>query len=198
LTTGAQTWNSGGNYVFMLNNAISSLGWDLLNVTGPLNVQSASGSPFTIQLVSLTGNNTPGPVPGFASGVPCTWTVATATGGIQNFTPGSVVVNTAAFSNAFTGTFNVTTNAAGNSLIVNYTLPPPPPPVFNTWGQAGGQITFSFNGTNGQAFTLLASPDLSVPLSNWMVLTNGTFGTLPVSFTDNATNPQEFYQLESP
>jgi hypothetical protein len=193
MSTGGQTWNSGGSDVFALNNATNSSGWDFLNVGGAINIQSASGSPFTIKLVSLTSANAPGPAPGFAGSQPATWTVATASGGIQNLSPGSVVVDTTAFSNTFAGAFSVTTDATGNSLLVNYT----PPPVFNAWAQAGGQITLTFSGVSGQAYELLASPDLSVPLSNWMVLTNGTFGSTPVSFTDDATNAQEFYQLES-
>ncbi len=200
LSTGGQTWDSGGSYLFSLNSATSSSGWNLLNVGGAIYIQSSSGSPFTIKLVSLTSGNTPGPVPGFASNSNSTWTVATSSGGIQNLSPGSVVVDTTAFSNTFTGAFSVTTDVTGNSLLVQYTPPLvlPPAPVFNTWGMAGGQIAFTFSGTNGQTFQLLASPDLALPLSNWTVLTNGTFGATPVNFTDAATNAQEYYQLESP
>lgn len=203
-TSGSQFWPSGGSYMFDMDNATNGSGWDLLNVDGEIEIESTSGSPFTIQLVSLTGSNTPGSTPGFDSGSPGTWTVATAGAGIQNYSPGSVVVNTAAFSNAFTGTFNVTTSGNGDALLVEYTpsapplIAPQPPLGFNTFGQAGGQITLTFSGTNGQAYEVLASTNLSLPLTNWTVLASGVFGATPVTFTDSVTNAQRFYQLASP
>jgi hypothetical protein len=200
-TTGSQYWYGGANYSFTLENATNSSDWSLLNVDGEINIQSTSANPFTINLV------TPGPVPGFASGNAVNWTVATAGAGIQSFTPGSIVVNTAAFSNSFTGTFRVAPNASGNALLVQYTpsgsvsLQPVQSgqvPAFATLGQAGGQITFSFTGPNGQGYRLLGSADLSLPLSNWTVLASGVFGDALVNFTDSAASTQRFYQLVSP
>jgi hypothetical protein len=183
--------------MFALDNATNSSGWDLLNVSGAINVASSAGAPFTIHLVSLTAGNAPGLLPGFAAGVPVAWTVATASGGIENFTAGSVVLDTSAFSNSFTGAFSVTTNAAGTSLLVSYQ--PPQPLSFSVWGMSSsGQISFSFVGTNGQPFELLSSPDPTVPLTNWTVVTNGIIGMEPVNFTDDATNAQMFYDLISP
>jgi hypothetical protein len=38
-----------------------------------------------------------------------------------------------------------------------------------------------------------------VPLTNWLVFTNGTFGAGPASFTDTSfTNPARYYRVVSP
>lgn len=71
LTTGSQTWNPGGSFVLNLD-AVGSNGF--LAVNGVVSIQSTASVPFTIRLVSLGG-----PV---AAGQ---WTIATATGGVQNF-----------------------------------------------------------------------------------------------------------------
>ena len=64
---------------------------------------------------------------------------------------------------------------------------------------AGGTFAFSFSGANGQGYRVLASTNLQWPLTNWLVLTNGVFGTGTVNFIDGAaTNGQEFYRVSSP
>jgi hypothetical protein len=46
---------------------------------------------------------------------------------------------------------------------------------------------------------VLATVDLTVPVANWSVLTNGVFGTDPVIFIDGTTNYQRrFYRISSP
>jgi hypothetical protein len=71
-------------------------------------------------------------------------------------------------------------------------------PTLSSWTLAGSQPTLTFSGPSGQAYRLLASPDISAPLSNWMVVTNGTFGATPLNFTDSVSNAQRFYRLVSP
>jgi hypothetical protein len=196
LTTGGETWNGGGKYVFQLNNATNNSGGSFLNITGALNLQAAAGNPFTINLISLTTSNTPGAVAGFANTNSQAWTIATATGGILNFNPAGFVVNTTAFSNAFTGTFNVTTS--GNSLLVNY-APLIPPELSNRTTFANGLFSFGFSGSSGQSYRVLASTNLMLPLTSWLVLTTGVFGAGVVGLTDNAaTNTQRFYRVGSP
>jgi hypothetical protein len=40
---------------------------------------------------------------------------------------------------------------------------------------------------------------LFLPLTNWLMLTNGSFGAGTMSFTDGAaTNGQKFYRVASP
>ena len=198
LNTAGETWNSGGSYLFGVSNATNSSGRDLLNISGTLMVASTAGNPFTINLVSLTSSNTPGVVAGFANYGTNVWTLATASGGISGFAPTKCVVDTTSFSNAFTGTFSLGTNAT--SLLLTYTPPPLVPSVVSGFIWAGGHnFLLSFTGANGQNYRVLGSTNLLLPLTNWSVLTNGTFGLGSVNYTDNvATNFQRFYRIASP
>ena len=58
----------------------------------------------------------------------------------------------------------------------------------------------TFTGPDGQPYTLLSSPDLSVPQINWTTLTNSTFGPSATNYTDaTATNDTlRFYRVRSP
>jgi hypothetical protein len=198
LSTGSNSWNSGGSYVCEVNgtNATAS---NKLVITGSLNVQATSGSPFTIKLVSLTGGNTPGPVPNFSKFADYSWMIATSSGGVQNFATNEFVLDTSSFSNDFSGgTFGLTSD--GSSLLVHYTPPVLVPP---TWGSngpwSGNSFTLVFSGTNGQTYEVLASTNLSLPMASWMPLTTGTFGFGPAIYTDTAaTNSARFYRILSP
>jgi len=60
---------------------------------------------------------------------------------------------------------------------------------------------FSFTNLPGAPFTVLAAPDVSLPLSNWTVV--GSITDNPAGFFQfidlDATNfPQRFYQMRSP
>jgi Right handed beta helix region len=62
-----------------------------------------------------------------------------------------------------------------------------------------GTFNLNFSGPSGQAWQVLASTNLLLPLANWSVLTSGVFGPFTTNFTDlAATNEQEFYQVVSP
>jgi len=198
LNTAAETWNSGGVCVFSLNNATNMGSSDLVNLAGTLGLASSASNSYTIQVVSLTSSNTPGPLDGFVDSGTYAWPIATASGGIAGFNPPAFVVNTAAFSNAFTGTFSVTTN--GNSLMLAYNPVVTLPPVISgNTSLATNGFNLSFSGASGQPFRLLSSTNLLLPLTSWVVLTNGTFGAGPVSFTDvGATNPACYYRIASP
>jgi endonuclease/exonuclease/phosphatase family metal-dependent hydrolase len=65
-------------------------------------------------------------------------------------------------------------------------------------GENGFQLTFS--GPMGQTYNVLASDDLTLPPSQWVVIGSGIFGNTNVVFTDNSstTNPQQFYIIEIP
>ncbi len=71
-------------------------------------------------------------------------------------------------------------------------------PVINSTTFSNGLFGLSFSGTNGETYQVLATTNLLLPLTNWWVLTNGTFGTNAASFTNPTTNPQEFYRITSP
>ena len=124
-------------------------------------------------------------------------------------------------TNAYTATFatmdvgtNIAVTVGGLSLTgsaaANYTLNPPtglladilPPliPVFTgiSMGSEGWQL--SFNGPAGQSYQVLATDDLTLPVSQWTIVASGAFGSGTATFTDgSATNlAQRFYQIVSP
>ena len=197
LSTGSNIWNTGGNYVCEINgtNATAS---DEMVINGSLDVQATSSSPFTIKLVSLTGGNTPGLVPDFSKFTDYFWTIATISGGVQNFATNKFVVDASSFSNDFSGgTFSLISD--GSSLLVRYAWVPVPP----TWGScgpwSGDSFPLVFSGPNGQTYELLTSTDVSLPVASWTPLTNGTFGAGPTTYTDTAaTNRARFYRIVSP
>jgi autotransporter-associated beta strand protein len=206
LKTGSETWNGGGLYQFCLNNATNSSGWDLLSATGVFNIQSTATNPFTIEIVSLTTSNTPGPIAGFTGNGTNIWTLATASGGIQNFAPSKFTVNTASFSNTYSGTFTIGTN--GSSLILTYagssgtsiiTVPEPPVIIAQTMAINGGGFGFNFSGPRGQSYRVLSTTNLDLPIASWLVVTNGVFGSDPAFYSDAITdNQQKYYRIGSP
>jgi autotransporter-associated beta strand protein len=77
--------------------------------------------------------------------------------------------------------------------------PPVAPTLTNVVSFGAGGFSLSFSGSSGQSYRVLASLNLSLPLTNWLILTNGFFGTGIVNFMDNATtNQQKFYRVRSP
>lgn len=198
LNTGGQIWNGGGAYQFHLSNATNSSGWDVLNISGALDLQSAANNPFTIKLVSLTGGGTPGLLAGFTNTGTYVWTLASVSGGIQNFDPAKFAADTTAFSNAFTGTFAVSTNA-GAWLLTYANGIPVPPTVGSPVLGPGSSFSFSFSGPEGQSFHVYSTTNLTSPLSGWNVVTNGVFGPGQIISSETAsTNAQKFFRVGSP
>jgi hypothetical protein len=130
-------------------------------------------------------------------------------------------------ANATTGTLSFTTTATSSSGVGNYAINgsglaanngnytfvqaagnatalsilPLVTPVFASpaisEGAGGWQLNFSAQ--SGQTYKVLVTDNLTLPLNQWTVLTNGTFGTGTVTITDNSTNlPVRFYQIVSP
>jgi hypothetical protein len=65
--------------------------------------------------------------------------------------------------------------------------------------KVSGGVQFSFSAQVGQHYRVLATTDLRQPLNQWIMVTNGTFGSSPAVFADNATNsPGRFYRIVSP
>jgi hypothetical protein len=98
-------------------------------------------------------------------------------------------------------------NLAG-SAVGNYTLAPvtglnadilPLVTVIGITVQSGtAQVTFI--GQSGQDYRVLASSDMTLPVDQWSVLTNGTLGSDPVTFTETLP-PQtqsRFYRIATP
>jgi autotransporter-associated beta strand protein len=90
-----------------------------------------------------------------------------------------------------------------NNLTVtaNFTALAPVPPVLNGgFGFNSGGFRLTFSGPSGQTYRVLASTNLLQPMTNWIVLTNGTFSASPVDFTNTApAGPSaDFYRIASP
>ncbi|MCX7914806.1 MAG: autotransporter-associated beta strand repeat-containing protein, partial [Verrucomicrobiae bacterium] len=118
INAGNTTWDSGGSYVWEINDvdagAGTDPGWDLLNITGTLNVVSN----FTIYVTSLTLGNVSGNVHDFNPAASYTWKVAQTTGGVLNIAPGDILLNLSNFTNPYTGSWSVSWDA--NNVYINY------------------------------------------------------------------------------
>ena len=135
-TAAAAAWEADGDYNWQLVNAAGSAGsdWDLLNVTGVLDITATSGTPFNVNLwtLSSTGPDVDGSATNFSSNSQYSWTLASAAGGVTNFAADKFQVNTAStngtagFANSFgSGQFSIAN--AGNDLNLDFS----PAVVFN-------------------------------------------------------------------
>ena len=128
LTTGTETWNSGGRLALELNNTTGTAGlnWDALTINGGLTISSTALLPFTIQLISLAGA-TPGNAVNFNSAQSYTWSIAGATS-ITGFAANKFNFDTSQFTNPLNGgSFSL--SQAGNNLNLIYS-PIPEPRVY--------------------------------------------------------------------
>ena len=103
----------------------SALSSDRLSITGgALTLASTGGSPFVIELNSLSSNGTAGAIAGFDAHLSYHWTFATANS-ITGFASNDFSFDTSHFLNATDGgSFFVSQN--GNSLVINFTPVPEP------------------------------------------------------------------------
>ena len=107
-TAGATTWAGGGSDPWEINAATGTAGadpgWDLLNITGTLNITATSGSKFTVNAHTLTPpGNLAGIMAGFNNTLSYSWAIARASGGIIGFVPDRFNLNTNAFANDLNG-----------------------------------------------------------------------------------------------
>jgi hypothetical protein len=73
------------------------------------------------------------------------------------------------------------------------------PVLTNAVAFGAGGFSLSFSGSSGQSYRVLSATNLFLPLTNWLVLTNGIFGTGGINFTDGTmTGAQRFYRIGSP
>jgi autotransporter-associated beta strand protein len=74
------------------------------------------------------------------------------------------------------------------------------PTLANPMRLPNGNFSLVINGGNGQGYSVLASTNLALPLSSWVVLQSGTLPGSPVVFTDTsaANYPLRFYSISSP
>ena len=93
---------------------------------------------------------------------------------------------------------NVTNSISVAANFVSVVSVPPVIAGSPVLGAGGLQLTFS--GPAGQSYKILTSPDITQPMINWTVLTNGTFGASPVTFTNavSPATPVGYYRITSP
>lgn len=133
LVTGSQTWTAGGTFLWEINaNGVSGTnmgqnpGWDLLAITGSLDLSSLTAGTFDIDITSLTSANVSGQLSGFDLLEDYSWTIATTTEGITGFDADFFNLDTVGFKNSFTGgSFNI--EQSGNNMVLNYVGAVPEP-----------------------------------------------------------------------
>lgn len=122
ITTGSETWNGGGSYLWEINDATGTIGadpgWDLIHVNGDLNITATPASKFNVNVRSLTLANANGNAANFNQSTDYLWTILRVTGTIFGFDPAAFNLNTSTFSNAVTGAFFIEQN--GTNIDVHY------------------------------------------------------------------------------
>jgi len=192
------TLGPGGHFALDVQQATGSpgTGWDFLQTGGTLDIEATSANQFTVNLQSLdTGD--PGLVGDFNSNTNYDWVIANAAGGIANFSPNAFTVNLDQFENdPGSGFFYLRTN--GNSLILSFQSVPTG--TLLNIGLSGSSLVISgTGGIPGNAFYVLASTNLTLPLNVWQrVATNSFDSNGNFSFTTPFVPGaiQAFYSLK--
>ena len=138
LSTGSQTWNDGGSYLWEINASNdaggtigSDPGWDWLDITGSLDLSSLTAGGFTIDINSLTSGNIAGDAVGFDTwtkgspgDVDYSFTIATASSGITGFDADNFTLDSSGFSNAPSWEWGIV--LSGSDLVLEaYAVPEP-------------------------------------------------------------------------
>ncbi|MGG9970576.1 beta strand repeat-containing protein [Ferruginibacter sp. SUN002] len=170
LSTGAMTWNNGGQYIVDISKIPSSgtagTDWDKLTISGTLTTPGSGN--FTVTLN--------GTIASFSNATPYTWSIGTYTGSAPS--TAFVSVNTTGLTNGLNGgSFSI--NFTGNNINLvftplNYTL------TYNAG--ANGSISGTTpqtvnNGANGS--TVTAVPNTGYHFTSW------SDGVLTAARTDN-------------
>jgi autotransporter-associated beta strand protein len=134
--TDNQTWTTGGNYTWEINDALGSAGnatagWDLLSGNGTLDITATSGSPFTIRITSLNLSNVAGPAANFDSTLSYNWLIADFLNPVTGFDVTKFSLDLTGFLNTYNGTFSVargdTVSGGDNTQVyVSYVAVPEP------------------------------------------------------------------------
>jgi len=141
LTAASAEWSGGGTYVWEINSGNGTAGqvsggWDLLTVTGVLDITATLVNPFVIDINTLTLGNVAGNMANFDQYQNYSWTIASAEGGVTGFSASAFTLDKTQFTNAYdnvNGIFSVA--LSGNTKDVNlvYTYSAPPIPEPSTW-----------------------------------------------------------------
>jgi autotransporter-associated beta strand protein len=128
LNTGTQFWLGGSTNRWEIRDASSTagVGWDLLNISGSLNILAQSSNKTALDVVSFTLGGTSGGAANFDASQSYLWKIAQTTGGI-NFPAGENATTvfelmTGGFANPLNGgRFDLATSNGGRDLNLAYT-----------------------------------------------------------------------------
>jgi autotransporter-associated beta strand protein len=202
--TGAATFGAGGRYIFDMEDATGQPGtnWDYLTISGTLGILASGANPFVIKLRSIDGDLNDGN-PGaadFGTDSSQSWVIATAAGGITNFSANKFTVDTSGFANDLAGgSFSVATN--GNDLLLVFASQPAPPEFGSVAVNGTSLVVGGIGGVTGGDYYVLTTTNLMLPLAQWTrALTNqfSTGGSFLFTNDFDPNGPQVFYRLLLP
>jgi len=124
-TTLDEIWSAGDEYEWEINDATGTEGadpgWDLLNMTGALAIQTTAAAPFVIHIKSLTPANAAGNAAHFDPTLTYEWRIATAAEGITGFDRTVITLDSSQFTNALgTGAFLLDQAGNGRDLLLRF------------------------------------------------------------------------------
>ena len=131
LNAASSTWGPNGIYNFEVNDfagtaGSNSLGWDLLNISGTLDITATLADPFVIDINSLTSGQVAGLANNFDPLQNYSLPIVTAAGGITGFDPSLFSIETTNFQNSNLSLTNFSISQSGNSLLLNFDPVPEP------------------------------------------------------------------------
>lgn len=205
LTTSNETWEAGASYTWEINKAGGSAGanpgWAQANIAGGLTINANSGSPFTINITSLTSSNTPGSVSDFNNSHNYTWSIAHTAAGITGFTPSAFVLNTNGFANNIgSGSFSITNSAT--DILLQFISGTVSGPSISSIHVSGTSLSLSGSGgTPNGTYRVLATTNVAANLSTWTQIGSGTNDASGNFSFNGSTTPgdrQQFFIIVSP
>ena len=126
------TLSGGGAYNWQLADAINATsGWDMITVTGTVNIGATTASPFTFKILPILPTDANGSSLGlvplnFSPANSYSWTVLTATSITGTFNANAFTFDTSAFGFGALGTGSFFVTQSGSSLLLNFTPVPEP------------------------------------------------------------------------
>ena len=130
LSAGHTTFSSGGTYLWEINDATGAAGsaYDQLAITGSLSITATSANPFTVRLVSLLPDNSPGLLANFDPARNHSYSIASTTAGITGFDSSAFLIDRSAFANFLSGgAWSLALANSGRDLVLNFTSAIPEP-----------------------------------------------------------------------
>ena len=141
LSAGATTFSGGGAFTFEVNNAtgVAGTNWDLLSISGALNIAATSGNKFTIGINTLNGSNVAGaPVNfDFTTGASYIFGFVTTTGGISGFDASKFTLSTSGVDSSITGAWSIAQSGNNLNLVYSGSAIPEPSTYAALFGAAG-------------------------------------------------------------